>query len=57
MGVLDGGSVVAISKSIFAKNQTAIRVETDSEAGACVDLHKVVFTKNGVKVDGPASAP
>lgn len=56
VGVLDGGTVVPISRSIFVKNQTAIRVDTEPDAAACVDLHKVVFAKNGVKVDGPVCA-
>ena len=56
VGVLDGGSAVPISKSLFVKNQTAIRVDTEPDAAACVDLHEVVFAKNGVKVDGPVCA-
>ena len=57
VGVLDGGSVVPISKSLFVKNRTAIRVDTEPDSAACVDLHKVVFMKNGVKVDGPVCTP
>lgn len=53
VGVLDGGVRVPISKSLFVKNKTAIRVEADPGSGACAALSKVVFFRNGVRVDGP----
>ncbi|MGV8908281.1 MAG: hypothetical protein ACOH1Y_04805 [Propionicimonas sp.] len=53
VGVLDGGVRVPISKSLFVKNTTAIRVEADPGSGACAALSKVVFIRNGVRVDGP----
>lgn len=52
VGLLDGGAVVPVSKSLFVKNRVAIRVESEPGDGACVDLHKVLFVKNGVGVDG-----
>jgi hypothetical protein len=57
VGVLDGGVKVPISKSLFKKNKTAIRVEADPGSGACVDLHRVRFVRNGVRVDGPVCTP
>ena len=53
VGVLDGGVRVPISKSLFVKNKTAIRVEADPDSGACAALSKVRFIKNVVRVDGP----
>jgi hypothetical protein len=57
VGVFGMNSTVPISKSLFVKNQTAIRIDNSDEPSACADLDKVVFFKNGVKVDGPVCAP
>ena len=57
VGLLDDGSQVPVSRSLFVKNQTAILVDDSDGLGACVDLHKVVFVKNGISVDGPVCAP
>lgn len=58
VGVFANGTQVSISNSLFVKNDTAIRVvATFDDDVACADLHKVVFVRNRVRLDGPQCTP
>jgi hypothetical protein len=56
LGLFAGDTQVAVARSVFVKNDTAIRVGLNSNDAACADLHRVVFVRNKVNLDGPRCA-
>ena len=57
IGVLANGAQVTVSRSLFVKNWTAVRVVApEGDDYACARLQRDRFIRNGVNLDGPRCA-
>ncbi len=53
VGVLADDSWVGVLTSLFVRNGTAVKVLLYDKDRGCAELHRNVFVRNGVNLDGP----